>query len=414
MGRVYLIPVASPLHDPQAVNEVLNQYVGALGKHVDKVSKIVTSEGELSNVGVTGEDLALVAVLTGGSENLIVRVSDLAGYTVLLPHKTMNSLPASLEAYATLTASGKRSSLIVEWPPSGKVLDFINAWRAASRLSSLKLGLIGEPSPWLTYSSGTEVESRLKELFSNMEFVRVDLEKLYEEAGRVPDSEVPSLVENVFRGATRSSVAREELVKPLKIYLALKSIISSYGLDAITIRCFDVIKELKTTACLPLALLNSEGFTAGCEGDLPAVVTMYLASKLSNAPVFMGNLAWAEGNEVLMAHCTIALKLTSAYELKTHFESGLGVGIAGLIPEGSRVTMARLDPITKTLRFAVGTVTSGVPSSTQHCRTQVRIRLDADSKNLTEHPIGNHYVLAFKDISDRLRYVAEILGLAAD
>lgn len=414
MGRVYLIPVASPLHDPQAVNEVLNQYVEALKKHVDEVFKIVTSEGDLNNVSVTSEDLALVAVLTGGSEALTVRVSDLAGYTALLPHKTMNSLPASLEAYATLTASGKPSSLILEWPPNGKVLNFIKAWKVVSKLSSLKLGLIGEPSPWLTYSSGTEVENGLKELFSNMEFVRVDLKELYDELDRIPNSEVSSLVENVFKGAERSFVAKEELVKPLKIYLALKNIIRNYGLDAITVRCFDVIKELKTTACLSLALLNSEGFVAGCEGDLPAVVTMYLASKLSDSPAFMGNLAWVEGNEVLVAHCTVALKLTRAYELKTHFESGLGVGIAGFIPEGSKVTMVRLDPISRTLRFAVGTVASGVPLSAHHCRTQVRIRLNADLKNLIEYSIGNHYVLVFEDISEELKYVAEVLGLAVD
>ncbi len=414
VGRIYLIPVASPIHDPQAVNEVLNQYVGVLKNYVDVVSNVVTSEKDLNNMNITTDDLALVAVLTGGSEAIIVRVSDFSGYTLLLPHKTMNSLPASLEAYATLSASSKPSSLIIEWPPNGKVLNFIKTWKVISKLTNLRLGLIGEPSPWLTYSSGVEVENGLKELFKGMEFVRIGLEKLYEEVGKVSDSEVSNLVEKVFKDAEKSYVVKDELIKPLKIYLALKNIIKNYRLDAITIRCFDVIKELKTTACLSLALLNSEGFVAGCEGDLPAVVTMYLASHLSNSPAFMGNLAWVEGSEALITHCTVALKLTKAYELKTHFESGLGVGVAGFIPEGSKVTMVRLDPITRTLRFAVGTVVSGVPLSNQHCRTQIKVRFNVDLKDLVKYSIGNHYVLVFEDISDELNYVAEVLDLVVD
>jgi len=51
-----------------------------------------------------------------------------------------------------------------------------------------------------------------------------------------------------------------EIQKAYRLYLAIKQVIAEKSLDGLTIKCFDIIKELDTTACLALSLLNTMGF----------------------------------------------------------------------------------------------------------------------------------------------------------
>lgn len=56
----------------------------------------------------------------------------------------------------------------------------------------------------------------------------------------------------------------------------LKEVICTNQLDAITLECFDMVNNHSVTACLALALLNSRGVVAGCEGDLVSLPGMRL------------------------------------------------------------------------------------------------------------------------------------------
>ncbi|MEO3992866.1 MAG: hypothetical protein QN229_00920 [Desulfurococcaceae archaeon TW002] len=409
MGRSYLIPVVAPLHDPKYVAEVVSRYVSS-GLPVDEILNIVSSES-IDTVPITKDDLAIVAPVTGGTEELIIKIADKAGYTLILPHEEMNSLPASLEAYSFLRFAKKSVTLIVEWPPSQKTSKFINSWKAVSRVSNYVIGLVGEPSPWLVYSAGKEVEECLREIMPNLKIVRVSLDDLYELISKVSDDEVGELVSKIYSGAAEVRIPSHEVVKALKVYVALKKLVGEYGLNTFTIRCFDLIKNVRMTACLAVSLLNSEGIVAGCEGDLPALITMMILKELSGGSVFMGNTSWVKEDEILITHCTIALKMTSKYELNTHFESGIGVGIAGHVPNNTTVTIARLDPQTHTLRIAKGKIIEGIPTSPKQCRTQLKIKIDGKTSQILEKPTGNHYVLTLGDLEKELQYVAEILNL---
>ncbi|MFN3268580.1 MAG: hypothetical protein ACK416_04905, partial [Zestosphaera sp.] len=269
--------------------------------------------------------------------------------------------------------------------------------------------------PWLVYSSGEGVVESLRKVLPAMKIVKVSLDEVIELASRVSDDEVTELVSTVSSGATEVRIPQHEIQKSLKIYAALKKLITKHNLNALTIRCFDLIKSLGTTACLPLSLLNSEGIVAGCEGDLPTLVTMAILKELSGRPAFMGNISWVEKDEILISHCTIALGITSKYVLDTHFESGIGVGVAGHVPNNTTVTIAKLDPITRTLRIAKGKIIEGTPTSPKHCRTQLKIKINEETTTrILKKPIGNHYALVLGDLEDELRYTAEILGLTTE
>lgn len=414
MSRILFIPVASPLHDPEVVRKLLDMYYKRLEKAVDLTLPLMTDYNEIKDYDITGDDLAIVAPLTGGTEHFIQLIYEKAGFILILPHACMNSLPSALEVFSKIRDS-MRAWIVTDWEVGKKVNKFIKAWRVVNELKKMKVGLIGEPSPWLVHSSGVKVREVLGTLFKGLTFLDIDLTNLYEEYNRLirrSDDRLSALSKNILSRVKNVRVSEDAIYKSLIIYLALKHMIEKFNLDAATVRCFDIIKDLDMTSCLAASLINSKNAIIGCEGDLPALITMIIASKLADAPSVMGNLAWARRNILMVAHCTIPLSMVRRFDLDSHYESGRGVGIVGYLPKGKRVTVARLDPIYNVIRYTVGKILSSGPIQSNLCRTQVKIKMYAKvgkCSQFIEEAIGNHYIITLKDISEELKYLSKII-----
>ena len=96
---------------------------------------------------------------------------------------------------------------------------------------------------------------------------------------------------------------------------------------------------------------------------------------------------------MLFAHCTIPLNMVERYELDTHFESGIGVGIRGYMKEGA-VTVFKVSGDLKRSFVAEGQLVRN-QAKPDLCRTQQVIQLtDSQQANyfLTQ-PIGNHHII---------------------
>ena len=146
---------------------------------------------------------------------------------------------------------------------------------------------------------------------------------------------------------------------------------------------------------MALAQLNSEGIVAGCEGDIPTLLTMLLTQALTGVSGFQANPAHInpETGELLLAHCTIPLNMVERYELDTHFESGIGVAIRGYIKPGP-VTIFKVSGDLQRHFIAEGELLrcEGKPDL---CRTQTIIRLNdpQQARYFLTEPIGNHHVV---------------------
>ena len=269
--------------------------------------------------------------------------------------------------------------------------------------------MVGEPSPWLVYSrvSSEKLRERL-----GVTLARIGMEELYELMDTIePPKE---LIDSIYGGAAAVNVARSSVLDALRVYLALRRIAEKYGLDAITVECFRLIKDRSTTACLAVSLLNSEGIVAGCEADIPSTVTMLLLHAVSGSPVFMGNPSIVKGDRVMIAHCTAPLAMGRRYTLHSHFESGLGAGTSVELEPGTRVTIARFDPEFRVLRVGRGIVEKSGMLSELHCRTQLWIRLEGDAERIVEESIGNHYIVALGDHVEALKTATAVLGSSLD
>lgn len=374
--KVNIYPIVSSLHNQRLIEET--------SKLLEPLSKKGYSFTFISDVNKFYEDadLSLVLVQSGGSENLFLQAfGKLKEPYYLLTYGTNNSLAASLEIMAFL----KRHHL------KGEVLhgdiDYLDrrmkdlAKKPIEIETTYRLGVIGHPSDWLI-SSDVDYDKTSK-LFS-IKLVDIDIKEVEEEYNSIKEFTLPSFA---------SSFDSDELSKAYRLYLALKNIKDKHQLAGLTIRCFDLLSSLKTTACLALAIFNSQEDCLGtCEGDIPSMLSMFVSKYILKLPSFQCNPSRidVDHNLITLAHCTLPLSMCSSYTFDTHFESGIGVGIHGEIKEGD-VTLFRINADLNELFVEEGYLEKDLYEK-HLCRTQVVLKLHSLDKLLKES-LGNHEIM---------------------
>ena len=253
----------------------------------------------------------------------------------------------------------------------------------------VNLGVIGKPSDWLISSNVNY--SKAKEIF-NINLIDIDINEVKDLYNKV---DVDLNLLNKFKNLFNES----ELVKALKIYEALKLIVKKYKLKGLTIRCFDLLEPVKSTACLALGLLNDEEIIGTCEGDVPALISMFLIKNLTDSESFQANPSKiiVENNEIILAHCTIPLKMCTSFRLDTHFESRIGVAIKGeLLPQ--KIGILRIASTLDKYVILTGEIVKNL-NQTNLCRTQILVKLDNDSnvKYFLTKPLGNHHIIFYSN-----------------
>jgi L-fucose isomerase-like protein len=408
--QIAFVPLASPLDDPRSVEEVISKYRDRLAGYFDceirPTPKFELEEDQRINATVG----VLALVVTGGTEPLIQHLVDLGKPTMILAHESLNSLPAALEALSSLR-EGPRPRLVVTRAAADleQVQQFATAAKAVARISGYRLGIIGGPSPSLTYSQ-PDSEKLLQRL--GIRLIQLPMDELRSAYEGASEPLIVSLAAEIkSKEDSSKQITSDDSRKSSAIYVAMKKIAEEHNLNAMTVRCFDLIEEYKTTGCYAVAKLNDGGFVAGCEGDVPAVVAMIILSEISESPTFLANASFVEGRKITLAHCTIAPRLTTDYRYDTHFESGLGISIAGALKLGERVTLLRLSKELDRLRVGEGTIVKGEAWSEKLCRTQVEIELDGNAEIIKNAPLGNHHVVAYGEHVEMLKTFAAFAGM---
>ena len=386
-----VIPVASPIARDQDVDHVKERF-NKLYPNMN-IGRTVKNESEAEEESKGLDVLGLI--VTGGTEHIMGALKSSSRSFSAVYHDSLNSMPAVLEASS---AFGFRAFHIKD---EDSIKGYAKAVEIADEMRSEKLLLIGDPSPWLVYSGYSQ---NPQGMIKGVE--KQEIKKLIELAGssNVGDKEVSE----VSSRAEIDGPSLEDFRTSLKIEKAIKKMLEDRGTRFFAIKCFDILEPLKGTACLALSRLNDEGYVAVCEGDIAAALTMLLLSRASGLPSFMGNVVKVDNRSMFLAHCTSPTRILSSFKYMTHFESGLGVGIAGEMKEGETVTVARIDTKRKLLRAGSGKVISE-PFRGDVCRTQVRVVLD-DPSPVVKDPIGNHYALTLGDHTKLLESFAYIEG----
>ncbi len=339
----------------------------------------------------------LVFIASGGSEGIFLRQYEGFAHRpcYILTSGESNSLAASMEILSYLQEHGQQGEIL-----HGSVEDVarrIRALRSAAaakeKLKGTRAGVIGQPSDWLIASSddGTAYAQKLG---ITLQHVPIDELIAQFHQGGYPENEWTELLKT-------EAYDIAEVEKALNVYGALRRLVEKYQLSALTVRCFDLLDAIHTTGCLGLAILNAEGIPAGCEGDVPSLISMDILHAVSGQPVFMCNPSRIDtaAGQMVLAHCTLPLNMPKSLRLMTHYESDIGVAIAGDIPARECTifkTSAKLD------RYYAkrGVITENLREA-HLCRTQIRLKLDDFSYFLTR-PIGNHHLVCLGDYTDAI------------
>ena len=192
-------------------------------------------------------------------------------------------------------------------------------------------------------------------------------------------------------------------MQALEIYGAFRRLVERYQLAGVSVRCFDLLTLVKNTGCLGLALLNANGIFGGCEADLPTLISMSILGTVSGQHVFQCNPSRVDraADEIVFAHCTLPLDMPEKYHLDTHFESKIGVAIAGDIPLG-KVTIFKASADLSHYFVASGEIVEDLHED-DLCRTQIRVHCDVPVEQFLNSHVGNHYLVCRGDYADAVR-----------
>ena len=338
-----------------------------------------------------------VMIATGGVENLFKRIwaaMDVEMMCAPSRPKTVtmiadgrnNSLAAALEILTYLGNNGMEGRIV-----HGTNDEIVSAILETHGRASLRgrIGLFGQPSDWLI-ASGVDRDFLCQRY--GIETVDIDLQRLIDGIKAVPQTEAEKVAQTMVKRAKAVEEPSDaDMLEASKAYLAIKRICQEERLDAMTIRCFDIVKACGTTSCLALALLNDEGIVAGCEGDMQTLLSMFLAKRLCGEVAFMANPSQLTDKTSMLAHCTIPLNMCDETVVRSHFESGIGVAIQGLLPLEDYTLFKwggpKLDRYFITEAQAIET-----PYSNHFCRTQITLNVNL-KPYLLQHSIGNHHVI---------------------
>ncbi|ASJ06680.1 hypothetical protein [Thermococcus pacificus] len=394
--KVGVVFGVSELANPKAFEKKASEFITNLAKDFEVVGGFFVStkrdfKEAKEEVDFNEVDAIVLYPLTGGTEGPLKEFSVYRRPIVIYGDPFNNSIAAGIELREYFRERLVPSTLVKDLNElKAALLGYEDMKETLDKFLRMRIGLIGRVSPWL-----------INERFE-LPYTSISLKKFYEYYDAVTDEEGWSAVEDIVSKAVEiKEPDREALTKAGRIYVAIKRILDDYKLDGFTIGCFDLIGKIGSTPCLALAMFNAQGIPAACEGELNSLVGMMIARRFFDKPAFMGNIADYGDDYLILAHCTAPL--IGKYIIRSHFESGMGVGVDVQLPKGK----ASLLKIRGRKAVVAGVEVVGQEHSNMRCRTQVKLRIE-DAMDFIDGTLGNHHLLIYVDSEELADLLSEL------
>ena len=193
-----------------------------------------------------------------------------------------------------------------------------------------------------------------------------------------------------------------------------RDILDETQTDAITIgSCMRTVMPIsETSACLPLSLLNDEGYLAFCESDFVVIPSGMLLHYISGKPVFFCNASFPYNGIATISHCTAPRKMDGQHaepaRILTHYESDYGAAPKVELRKGQQLTV--LNPDFGGRRWlGFGGEIAATPFY-PICRSQAEIVIKGDTAQIVRELKGFHWMTCY---GNYLRETGYALGKAA-
>lgn len=398
-----LYSLTSELHSEPVAEPADERFIQDIEKALGEAFKFGSTD--FSEYSRTRNNI--IYVRTGGTEGIFKSIFCKEGSlnipdgmpVRLLTSGKSNSLAASMEILSFLNRAG--------WP--GEILhgsaeeialrlrdgftkggkSHVKEYDMGRILEGYKVGVIGKPSDWLISS---DVDYAVAKERLGVEIVDIDINELVGLAEEPDRKWLEGLKLNLpNKPKFGKSISGKDFSGSMDIYCAMKTLVERYGLAGVSLRCFDLLTALGNTGCMALAILNSQGVVATCEGDIPTLLSMCIAHQKFGISGFQANLSRIDGDKMLFAHCTVPLNMVEEYSYDTHFESGIGVAVHGVLPAGA-ARIFKLSPDCSEMFLEDVEILENQYNDCL-CRTQILVEAPGLADYFLRSPIGNHHVI---------------------
>ena len=313
-----------------------------------------------------------------------------------------------------------------------KVTSFCKVAFTYERLKESRIGLFGYAS--MSMYPGT-FDHLLLRRYIGPEVIHFDTYQLIEEMKLIDVKDCLKDIEELKKEVELSEFVEEgQLIKAIKMYKALMSIIKEFNLQAITIKCqYELSKMFEMTSCVPLSLLADKGIVSGCEGDVITLVSMLIFSYITNQPTYYGDVLNIEGKKVLFSSCgfapfSLATKKRKKYirnfsELlgyvsveKNNITSGKKLGafngiLSSVTLKPGKVTFGRLIEGVGSYKFIYG-IGEGIETELrQGMMPAIEVVINGSIEKFIESFPSQHYALCYGDISEEIEGLCRILNV---
>ena len=376
--------------DVRALDEYNRAFAREISEHLGEELILSDAVAAFSDMG-EAYDLHLVLIGSGGSEMHFSKIYEtdpelIKKPVLLLTTQANNSLPAAMEILTFLNQRNIQGEILhgsTEYL-AAVLGEHIALAATKKRLATFKLANTGL-SDWLIASS---INKELLRTVSGIEWVDVSMDEVMAEINKKSYPDNPWT-----RELKELGWPEEQMERALEVYGGVKRIAETYGVQGIGLKCFDLLDPYKISGCLALAILNAEGFYGACEGDERSLVAMTVIGEITGQPVFMANPSRLDfaNNTAVIAHCVLPLNMPEEYRLATHFESGLGVAVAGDFAPGP-LTMFKMKEDFRTYHVQEGELLRNLYEGCL-CRTQLEIHFPDGLDYFVKNPISNHQML---------------------
>jgi L-fucose isomerase-like protein len=134
----------------------------------------------------------------------------------------------------------------------------------------------------------------------------IGIDDVLAEGQKIDEKSIKSVFKNVCSSCREVKFEAGKIEEAVRIYLATKKICEENNFVAVAFDCAGKLVRLKNIiGCLSNSLLNSDGITAGCEGDVLSTISSFILKMFSGMPTTVSDLPAFDDqdNSILLWHC---------------------------------------------------------------------------------------------------------------
>ncbi len=328
--------------------------------------------------------------------------------------------------HGTMQALGMEHEFVYGMPDSeqavNQVVTYARACGVVNTLSRSKYGKFGSKCMDMLPSIADDVGWMAR---FGVDIEHMDEGYLIRQAEAVSDKDIRSAYTSLSKYVAKKPALDSGVEKALRVYVAMKKIKEKHELDFMGLKCVFEMGDNYIAPCLAQGMLAAEGICSTCCSDDNGILTGYLMSLLTDAPIFQAdvNRVNAQTKELVMGSCgTAPLNLAAAKKdvtlpARPELEGGTGGVAVVLQAKPGPATLGRISRLENdyVCHISIGKTFKADKKLHEQCGfpslPHAFVKLDGDADTFIRNCYSQYIYLVGDSISHEIQCVCKLLGM---